>query len=250
MPGPQGRPRYRSGDVSERGPAEAEAEPEAEPGADPEVEPAAAADPAGVTARTIAVWAFVGAALLLGSYLLLGRPRHDVPGAEQTVFEGVNDLPDVFEWLAWPVMELGTLWMAPVGALAAFAATRRWPAAAATAWAVVLAWLAAHWIKDAVGRGRPADLLADATVRQPGVDDEGYVSGHTTVAFALATALTPLVPPRWRWVPATLALCVGIARIYVGVHLPLDVAGGAGVGILAAVAALLTFGIVPGRRAN
>jgi membrane-associated phospholipid phosphatase len=200
-----------------------------------------------MTARTVAVWALVGVALLLGSYLLLGHSRHDVPGAEQAMFEAVNDLPDTFEWPAWPVMQLGTLWMAPVGALLAFAATRRWPAAAATAWAVVLAWLAAHWVKDAVGRGRPADLLADVTVRQPGVDDEGYVSGHTTVAFALATALTPLVPRRWRWAPGTLALCVGIARIYVGVHLPLDVVGGAGVGILAGVAALLTFGIVPRR---
>jgi membrane-associated phospholipid phosphatase len=226
------------------------ARPDAETDVEPDVGPDAVAAPPRVAALTVAAWALIGAALVLVSYLLLGEPRHDVPAWERAVFGGVNDLPDVFEWLAWPVMQLGTLWMAPVGALAAYAATRRWPAAAATACAVVLGWLTAQWVKDAVERGRPADLLTDVTVRQPGVDDHGYVSGHTTVAFALATALTPLVPRRWRWAPAALALCVGVARIYVGVHLPLDVVGGAGVGMLAGVGALLAFDVVPRRPAS
>jgi glycosyltransferase 2 family protein len=60
-------------------------------------------------------------------------------------------------------------------------------------------------VKDLVGRGRPADLLAGVEGRESGIHGAGYVSGHTAVAFALATMVAPLFPSGWRWVPFGLA---------------------------------------------
>ena len=53
--------------------------------------------------------------------------------------------------------------------------------------------------------------------------------------------VTPLLPGRWRLVPFTLASLVGLARVYYGAHLPLDVVGGAGIGILCGLVASLLF---------
>jgi membrane-associated phospholipid phosphatase len=60
----------------------------------------------------------------------------------------------------------------------------------------------------------------------------GFPSGHTALAFAVAAVLHPLLPPRARWVVWLLAGAVGLARMYVGVHWPMDVVGGAALGLL------------------
>jgi undecaprenyl-diphosphatase len=106
-------------------------------------------------------------------------------------------------------------------------------------------------VKYRVGRGRPHQLLPDVRVRER-TTGLGYLSGHSAVAFALATVVAPELPGRWRVVPFTLALGTGFGRVYAGAHLPLDVAGGVGLGILAGVAARWGLGLggvgVPARR--
>ena len=67
---------------------------------------------------------------------------------------------------------------------------------------------------------------------QIGIEGLGFVSGHAAVAFALATVVVPWLPGRWKVLPWVLAAVVGFARVYSGAHLPLDVVGGAGVGIM------------------
>jgi membrane-associated phospholipid phosphatase len=100
----------------------------------------------------------------------------------------------------------------------------------------LLALAAGNRTKHLVERPRPV------RVRLREVQDGfGYPSSHTATAFGVAVVLTFLVPRRWRWVPVTLATVVGLARMYVGVHYPLDVVGGALVGTavgLAVVAVL------------
>ena len=54
----------------------------------------------------------------------------------------------------------------------------------------------------------------------------------------MATLLWPYLPGRWRWLPVAVALANAVARIYLGAHNPLDVVGGAGIGV--ALGALLT----------
>jgi membrane-associated phospholipid phosphatase len=109
---------------------------------------------------------------------------------------------------------------------------------------VLLAWVGAKVVKGVIDRGRPADLLEGVHVREAGLHGHGYVSGHTAIAFAVATVVTPLLPGRWRLVPFAVACLVGFARIYYGAHLPLDVVGGAGIGILSGLVASLAFGTI------
>jgi undecaprenyl-diphosphatase len=61
-----------------------------------------------------------------------------------------------------------------------------------------------------------------------------FPSGHTATAFAAATVLTALVP-RAAAAWFVLAAAIAYSRLYVGVHFPLDVAGGVAVGVATAL---------------
>jgi undecaprenyl-diphosphatase len=51
------------------------------------------------------------------------------------------------------------------------------------------------------------------------------------VAAALAIVVWPHLPRRGRMALVVLVLAVGLLRLYVGAHLPLDVSGGVGLGL-------------------
>jgi len=60
-----------------------------------------------------------------------------------------------------------------------------------------------------------------------------FPSEHTTIAFAIAMAVF-LTYQRFGGFLLVLAVIVGLARIYVGIHYPIDVAAGTLIGILMA----------------
>ena len=64
-----------------------------------------------------------------------------------------------------------------------------------------------------------------------------YVSGHAIITFAIAGLLALVLPRRWAVVAFVLAGLNAVARVYLGAHNPLDVVGGAAVGL--AIAAVL-----------
>ncbi len=97
-------------------------------------------------------------------------------------------------------------------------------------------------MKHLVARERPRQLLPVVEVRERATG-LGYVSGHSAVAFALATVLASDLPGAWRIVPFAIATGVGFGRVYAGVHLPLDVVGGIGLGLLAGTAARWGLGL-------
>lgn len=186
--------------------------------------------------------AAAGIGLLGLSTLVLLDATDSLPGWEIDVFDAVNGLPGWLRWPIWPVMQLGNLWMVIGGSVVAYALTHRWRPVFAVASAVLLAWVLAKVVKRVVDRGRPGDLLDAVEIREAGLHGKGFVSGHAAIAFAVATVLTPLLPGRWKYVPFPLAAGVGFARAYYGAHLPLDVVGGAGLGILAGLVASIAFG--------
>ena len=138
-----------------------------------------------------------------------------------------HPLNDVFVWLS-KIGTYGLVWLV-IGLVLAALWRRALPFAL-----VVLAVAAADGIasllKAVVGENRPTDTSALLTIPH----SHSFPSGHTAVAFAAATVLTWLVP---RAAPAffALALAIGYSRIYVGVHWPLDVVGGAVIGVVTAL---------------
>lgn len=79
-------------------------------------------------------------------------------------------------------------------------------------------------------RARPFVTLHLAPLISGVSQGKSFPSDHTAAAFALATVFA-LTYPQWKWVAYAVALAIGIARVYVGVHYPGDVLGGIGVGI-------------------
>lgn len=82
----------------------------------------------------------------------------------------------------------------------------------------------------------------------PLIGESGYSfpSGHATFFFALALVIW-YSNRTWGFWCLVLVLLNGVARIYVGVHWPLDVAGGALIGI---ITAMLVHGILGTSRKN
>lgn len=178
---------------------------------------------------------------LAGSWLI-AREASRVPDWEGDLTIFLNEWPD---WIAiplWPVMQLGNFWMVAALPAGLWVTTRRKAPAVAGALATGSAWALAKVVKEQVGRGRPADFFATIDVRESGVNGLGFVSGHAAVAFAAATVVAVYVPRRWILVPFLLASFTALARVYYGAHLPLDVVGGAGLGIACGALALLVTG--------
>ena len=73
-------------------------------------------------------------------------------------------------------MQAGNVLAVGVAALVV-AATRRFWLAANLAITGIGVWLAARWIQDQVGRGRPVDLLDDVHLRGHHDSSLGFVSG-------------------------------------------------------------------------
>jgi undecaprenyl-diphosphatase len=104
-----------------------------------------------------------------------------------------------------------------------------------TVLAVAIADLAAAELKGVFDVERPSSRYAEPKTLVHAPLDGSFPSGHAATSFAAATMLTFARP---RWAPAffLLAVAIGFSRVYVGVHYPLDVVGGAALGILVATA--------------
>jgi membrane-associated phospholipid phosphatase len=191
--------------------------------------------------------AAAGAALAVLVLVTLIASDRQVPGWERSLFAAVNECPVLPFAAVWPVMQLGNVGVVLLAGLVA-ALTRRVRLAAGLIVAGLLAYWLAKIVKGAVERPRPTGLIEDVVVRGPHVLDHGFVSGHAAVAAVVAAVLLPYVGRRAGVVLVALALLVGLARVYVGAHLPLDVVGGAALAVVVACLVHLALGR-PVRRA-
>jgi glycosyltransferase 2 family protein len=169
-----------------------------------------------------------GAAVTMATAIAARRQR--VSRGEDTAFHVVNDLPDALYPPAWLIMQLGTLGAAPAAAAVAWLAGDRRLAGRLLAGGAGT-WAASKVVKRMVRRPRPAALLPGTRRRGPDAAGLGYPSGHAGVAVALGAAALPHLGPAGRALTLAAVPAVGLTRVYVGAHLPLDTAGGAALGL-------------------
>jgi membrane-associated phospholipid phosphatase len=168
---------------------------------------------------------------------------------ERALFHAVNGLPD---WLYRPMVlfqYLGVLAMPLVVALGALA-FRRWRLAAALVLVMPLKLALERVVKLLVARERPGTTVPHAVLR--GVHSAGlsFVSGHAIITFAIAGLLALVLPRRWGIVAFVLASLNAVARVYLGAHNPLDVVGGAAVGLAIAAALDLVLNVAGDRQSS
>lgn len=93
------------------------------------------------------------------------------------------------------------------------------------------------FLKNIVARTRPYIAVEGLHRIIEAQSDYSFPSGHTACSFAAAVVVF-LMCPRKVGVPAlVLAFLISLSRLYVGVHFPTDVLGGAVVGTAAALMA-------------
>lgn len=127
----------------------------------------------------------------------------------------------------------GLLFLVAAAVLLCFKRTRRAGVAALLAMAV--GFICTNLVlKHLLSRPRPWLEVAGLTALVAEDDPNSFPSGHSTAAFAFASALWQTAPDRWmRWAALAAAVLMALSRLYVGVHYPSDVLAGVFVGLLA-----------------
>ena len=173
-----------------------------------------------------------GCGLLLGAWYALHS--ESVRRADVRAGEAIRELGSAgVDRFVVATTDLGSMY-AVAGTAAVLAATGRPRTAADVAGLGALAWTVAQQSKTVVRRERPYEVDGvRRLVREPA--GSSFPSGHAAVAVATTSMLAERV--RWRpagWLLRGLGGYVAASRVYVGVHYPTDVLGGAGLGLVLA----------------
>ena len=113
--------------------------------------------------------------------------------------------------------------------------TMVFPTRRAAAWRMLLAgvftWAISEYaLKPAFDRARPFEVDSTIAVIDARPQTPAFPSGHAAMACAYALAGSRMLPgSAWIWWP--LATIISVSRVYIGVHWPSDVLGGALIGL-------------------
>ena len=153
--------------------------------------------------------------------------------AERAVFHAVNDLPGWLYQPLWVFQQCGNLAVAFALVLLTAALVRRWRVVGAAVVMVAAKLSLERVVKMFVERRRPGSSIGDVVLRgDVSVHGFSFVSGHAAITTAAATMLMAVLPRRWRPIPWVVVVLNGVARVYVGAHNPLDIVGGAALGLV------------------
>jgi membrane-associated phospholipid phosphatase len=182
------------------------------------------------------------------------------PGADEAqtaVVRWINDPPPPFGAVLAATNSLFRPVPLAVVALALFAwimvtarGSARWEVLRAMVIGFALAELVTQVLKRVADQARPTASIPGLDVHGYPKDPYGnaYPSAHTSVAVGLVAALWPWLTRPQRAAGATVALLVALNRLYIGAHWPVDVIGGAAIGVFAGAVCWLVAARWPVRR--
>jgi undecaprenyl-diphosphatase len=154
-------------------------------------------------------------------------------------------------WLNW--FFIGLSWIGTDGAVFLVVAAvlallwRRPRVFVLVAAADLVAQLLSLGLRDWIDRRRPSLVYPEPRPLVHVPHSGSFPSGHATAAFACATVIA-WQAPRLAFPAFVLAGAIAWSRVYDGVHWPLDVVGGAALGLLIATALLMLVGVRPRSR--
>lgn len=165
------------------------------------------------------------------AFVLLARraARGTISATEERWFRAINSMSPALRAPVWLVMQAGSLAAVPV--TAAVVSRRHKPTAVALALDGTAAWALSKLVKRMIKRGRPGHHLADVVIHGAAQSGAGFLSGHAAVATTLAAIGSRVLPKPAARIVWVVPFLVGASRQFVGAHLPLDVAGGAAMGL-------------------
>ena len=155
-------------------------------------------------------------------------------GIDRRIFVAINELPhsSTSDRYISTLSNLGEGlgWVAGGAAIAMLGGRTGRRAGVATALASVVAtYVVQKGVKPVFRRARPAVERGARVVGDRPID-HSFPSGHSASSFAAATALS-IYYPKAAPLAFTVAGCVALSRVHLGVHYPSDAAVGAMVGI-------------------
>lgn len=177
-------------------------------------------------------------ASLVFALTTLEAANDPVAGWEFDLFTTVNELPDWLYYVIWPFMQYGVFVTIPIATVVAWFLGRHRLAVLLGVSGVSI-YLLAKVVKQVVDRGRPNAFLEVAEREHFAEGSIGYTSGHVAVAATIATLTIVHLPRPFREITVALVFIVMFGRMYVGAHLPLDMVGGAAMGVAAGTFAML-----------
>ena len=202
-------------------------------------------------ARAAGLLAGLGAVLFAAAAVEL---KAGATGWDVSLFRILNEVPPAVASVLTPLSHLfrpaGIVIVVVLIAGFVVAWTRSVLPVAAGAVAAAVAWALANLAKAIADRPRPYQVVADAVLRQQPAHGTSFPSSHTAVTVAVVIALLPFLPRVLAGVAIAYAVLVGWSRVYLGVHYPLDVLAGAGIGMAVGGAVLLALGVLLHRAAQ
>ena len=181
-------------------------------------------------ARQAVITALAVSALILAISTLIASTQN-LSILERNLFASIFEAPNQLYGLALFITLLGSGWMVAVLLVLLFIMKKNNLAIHVLVLSSVT-FIITQYLKDIIARPRPLELVSDLVARQYSAAGFGFPSGHSALSMVCALAILPHVTKPWKVSIIVVVILVGLSRIYLGVHAPLDVIGGWSLAIL------------------
>lgn len=158
---------------------------------------------------------------------------------ESSFFRSFYDMPLAWKSIMLIITTSGSIWMVILVVTVLFIKQKTKLALFVTVLALATFGIT-ELLKILVARPRPYIALNSVVSRDIIAAGMGYPSGHTAIVTMTGLSLSFLLPKNIRWVVFVWIGLVGVSRMYLGVHAPLDIVGGILLGTIVFLIAKIT----------